>query len=144
VGEANVVERMRRVQAVIGGEGANGGIIYPAVHYCRDSYLGMALLLERLAETGETLNSLAAALPRYWRRSGKFPFEHGRLGQMMQALEAALPGARADRTDGLKLMLEHGWVHVRASNTEPLVRVSAEAKKREEADRLYALAASLR
>ncbi|GIU79878.1 MAG: phosphoglucosamine mutase [Bryobacteraceae bacterium] len=144
VGEANVVERMRRVQAVIGGEGANGGIIYPAVHYCRDSYLGMALLLERLAETGETLNALAAALPRYWRRSGKFSFEHGRLGQMMQALEAALPGARADRTDGLKLMLEHGWVHVRASNTEPLVRVSAEAKTREEADRLYALAASLR
>jgi len=144
VGEANVVERMRRVQAVIGGEGANGGIIFPEVHYCRDSYLGMALLLERMAETGETLNALAAALPRYWRRSGKFPFEHGRLGQMMQALEAALPCARADRTDGLKLMLEHGWVHVRASNTEPLVRVSAEAKTREEADRLYELAASLR
>ncbi len=144
VGEANVVERMRRVQAVIGGEGGNGGIIFPAVHYCRDSYLGMALLLERLAETGETLNALAAGLPRYWRRSGKLPFEHGRVGQMMQALEAALPGARADRTDGLKLMVDEGWVHVRASNTEPLVRVSAEAKTREEADRLYELAVSLR
>lgn len=144
VGEANVVERMRAVHAVIGGEGANGGIIFPAVHWCRDSFLGMALLLERMAETGETLNALAAALPRYWRRSGKLPFEHGRLGLMMQALEEALPGAQADRTDGLKLLLPQGWVHVRASNTEPLLRVSVEAKTREEAERLYELAVSLR
>lgn len=143
VGEANVVERMRTVKAVIGGEGGNGGIIFPAVHFCRDSYTGMALLLERMAETGRTLNELAAALPRYWRRSGKCPFEHGRLGQLMQALEAALPGARTDRTDGLKLVLPEGWIHVRASNTEPLLRISAEAKSREEAERLYALAASL-
>lgn len=143
VGEANVVERMRAVGAVIGGEGGNGGIIFPAVHSCRDSYTGMALLLERMAETGETLNALAATLPHYWRRSGKFPFEHGRLGQLMQALEAALPGARADRTDGLKLMLPDGWIHVRASNTEPLVRVSAEARSKEEADRLYQLAVSM-
>ncbi|MEJ5369625.1 MAG: phosphoglucosamine mutase [Bryobacteraceae bacterium] len=144
VGEANVVERMRAVHAVIGGEGANGGIIFPAVHACRDSYLGMALLLERMAETGETMNALAASLPRYWRRSGKLPFEHGRLGMIMQALEEALPGAQADRTDGLKLMLPQGWVHVRASNTEPLLRVSAEARTKEEADRLYELAVSLR
>ncbi len=144
VGEANVVERMRAAGAVIGGEGANGGIIYPEVHHCRDSYLGMALILERMAETGETLNALAAALPRYWRRSGKLPFQHGRLGLMMQALEAALPGARADRTDGLKLMLDGAWVHLRASNTEPLLRVSAEARSKAEADRLYELAMSLR
>jgi len=101
------------------------------------------LLLERMAETGETMNALAASLPRYWRRSGKFPFAHGRLGQLMQALEAALPGARADRTDGLKLMLDDGWVHVRASNTEPVLRISAEGKTRETADRLYRLAESL-
>ena len=143
VGEANVVERMRAVRAVIGGEGANGGIIWPAVHYCRDSYTGMALLLERMARTGQTLNELAAALPRYWRRSGKFPFEHGRLGQWMQALEAALADAQADRTDGLKLTLPEGWIHVRASNTEPLVRIAVEARTQEEAERLYALAASL-
>jgi phosphomannomutase len=144
VGEANVVERMRAVHAVIGGEGANGGIIFPAVHACRDSYLGMALLLERMADTGETMNALAASLPRYWRRSGKLPFEHGRLGMMMQALEEALAGAQADRTDGLKLMLPDGWMHVRASNTEPLLRVSVEARTKEEADRLYELAVSLR
>ena len=143
VGEANVVERMRAVRAVIGGEGANGGIIFPAVHPCRDSYLGMALLLERMAETGETMNALAASLPRYWRRSGKLPFAHGRLGQLMQALETALPGARADRTDGLKLMLDDGWVHVRASNTEPILRIAVEGKTREAADRLYRLAESL-
>jgi phosphomannomutase len=128
VGEANVVERMQAVGAVIGGEGSNGGIIFPAVQYCRDSYLGMAILLDRMAETGKPISELAGRLPRYYRKLGKAPFEHGRLGGMMQALEAAFPQARVDRSDGLKLMLNEGWIHVRASNTEPLLRIAAEAR----------------
>lgn len=143
VGEANVVERMKIAGAVIGGEGSNGGIIFPAVQYCRDSYLGMALLLERMALSGQTMSQLAAGLPRYFRRLGKIPFEHGRLGQMMQALEEALPGARADRTDGLKLHVPEGWIHIRASNTEPLLRIAAEARSQQDAERLYSLAARL-
>jgi len=137
VGEANVVERMRAVGAVIGGEGSNGGIIFPAVQYCRDSYMGMAFILDRMAETGQTLGALAATLPRYYRRLGKMPFEHGRLGQMMQDLETVFPGAQVDRSDGLKLMLPEGWIHVRASNTEPLLRVAAEAKSQEALEELY-------
>jgi phosphomannomutase len=131
VGEANVVDRMKAVGAVIGGEGSNGGIIFPALQYCRDSYTGMAFLLDRMAETGKTVSELARALPRYSRLFDKMPFEHGRLGPMMQALEAAFPGARVDRTDGLKLTLDDGWIHVRASNTEPLLRIAVEARSPE-------------
>lgn len=143
VGEANVVERMKAASAVIGGEGSNGGIIFPAVQYCRDSYLGMAFLLERLAETGSTMSELAATLPRYHRRLGKMAFQHGRLGTMMQALETLFPGAKADRTDGLKLCLEEGWIHVRASNTEPLLRIAAEARTPEMLEELYRKAESV-
>jgi phosphomannomutase len=137
VGEANVVETMQAVKAVIGGEGSNGGIIFPAVQYCRDSYTGMAFLLDRLAETGLTVSQLAAQLPRYYRKLGKVAFEHGRLGPLMQALEENFPEATMDRSDGLKLQLESGWIHVRASNTEPLLRLAAEAKSEEEMERLY-------
>jgi phosphomannomutase len=128
VGEANVVERMRSVKAVIGGEGANGGIIFPAVQYCRDSYTGMAFVLDRLAASGLPLSALAARLPRFFRRSGKVAFEHGRLGPILQSIEAAFPGATLDRTDGLKLIWPDQWIHVRASNTEPLVRMAIEAR----------------
>jgi phosphomannomutase len=138
VGEANVVEGMRAVHAAIGGEGSNGGIIFPTVHLCRDSYTGMALLLDRLAETGQRLSALVAALPRYVRRLSAVRFEHGRLGLMIQGLEQEFPGARADRTDGLKLLVPDGWVHVRASNTEPLLRIAVEARDVAGADALEA------
>ncbi|MBZ5591095.1 MAG: phosphoglucosamine mutase [Acidobacteriia bacterium] len=137
VGEANVVETMQAVNAVIGGEGANGGIIFPPVHLCRDSYTGMAFLLDRMAETGEKISTLAARLPKYFRRYGKVAFEHGLLGPLMQSLEARFPNAEKDRSDGLKLLLPDAWIHVRASNTEPLLRVAAEAKSDEQVERLY-------
>ncbi len=138
VGEANVVERMRAVKAVIGGEGANGGIIFPAVQYCRDSYTGMAFVLDRLAATGQPLSALAAKLPRYFRHSGKVLFEHGRLGPMMRSVQAAFPDAASvDRTDGLKLIWPDRSVHVRASNTEPLVRMTVEAWDEEICQELY-------
>ncbi len=137
VGEANVVETMQSVNAAIGGEGSNGGVIFPAVHLCRDSYTGMAFLLDRMAETGETISTLAGRLPRYFRRLGKVSFEHGRLGGLMQELETQFPRAETDRSDGLKLMLPGGWIHVRASNTEPLLRVAVEARSPQEVEELY-------
>ncbi len=137
VGEANVVETMQAVNAVIGGEGSNGGIIFPAVHLCRDSYTGMAFLLDRMAETGEKISALAGRLPKYFRRYGKVAFQHGRLGLLMQNLEARFPAAQKDRSDGLKLLLPEGWIHVRASNTEPLLRVAAEAKSEQQVDKLF-------
>lgn len=136
VGEANVVEMMQAVRAVIGGEGSNGGIIFPAVQYCRDSYTGMAFLLDLMDRSGKTVSELAARLPRYYRRSGKVVFEHGRLGPIMQELEQAFPKATLDRTDGLKLILNDAWIHVRASNTEPILRMAVEAKSEEMAVRL--------
>lgn len=120
---------MQATHAVIGGEGSNGGIIFPPVHLCRDSYTGMAFLLDRLAETGGSMSALAATLPKFHRRFGKVAFEHGKLGALMQSLEEEFSGAQADRSDGLKLLLPDGWIHVRASNTEPLLRLAAESKK---------------
>lgn len=137
VGEANVVEMMRAVKAVIGGEGSNGGIIFPAVQYCRDSYTGMAFLLDLMERTGLPVSALAARLPRYYRKSGKVAFEHGRLGPLMQALEARYPEAAVDHTDGLKLTLPDGWIAVRASNTEPLLRMAVESRDAERAAALF-------
>lgn len=139
VGEANVVEGMLSVKTAIGGEGSNGGIIFPGVHLCRDSYTGMAFLLDRLAKTGSTVSQLAGRLPRFHRLSGKTAFEHGRLGPLMQALEAAFPDAKVDRSDGLKLEFpaDGSWIHVRASNTEPLLRMAAEARSEQRVDELF-------
>jgi phosphomannomutase len=137
VGEANVVEQMLATGAVIGGEGSNGGVIFPAVHACRDSFTAMAFILDRMAATGEPVSALAARLPRFWRRFGKVAFEHGRLGAMMQALEESFPNAETDRSDGLKLIFDGAWVHVRASNTEPLVRLAAEADSPGRLEELY-------
>jgi phosphomannomutase len=137
VGEANVVEMMQAVHAVIGGEGSNGGIIFPAVHLCRDSYTGMAFLLDRMAETGEPVSALAARLPRFYRKFGKVAFEHGRLGSLVQALEEYFPDAQTDRTDGLKLLWPDAWIHVRASNTEPLLRMAAEARSPGQVEELF-------
>jgi phosphomannomutase len=140
VGEANVVDRMRAVGAVIGGEGTNGGIIFPAVHYCRDSYMGMAFLLDRMAETGKKLSELATTHAPYYRRIDKFTFEHGRLGLIMQELESMFKEAQVDRTDGLKLIGPDAWLHVRASNTEPVLRLAAEARSPEKLEEIYARA----
>ena len=107
------------------------------IHYCRDSYTGMAFLLELLAQTGQTVSSLVAALPRYYRKLGKVTFEHGRLGHLMQALEEHFPEAVTDRSDGLKLIWPDGWIHVRASNTEPLLRLAAEARSAQRMEDLY-------
>jgi phosphomannomutase len=139
VGEANVVERIQAVKAAIGGEGSSAGIIFPAVHLCRDSFSGIAMFLDRMAGTDQTISQLVARLPRYYRRIGKVAYEHGRLGSLMQKLEDEFPDATMDRTDGLKLLWPGRWIHVRASNTEPILRFSAEARSEEEMDGLYRL-----
>jgi phosphomannomutase len=137
VGEANVVELMQATGAVIGGEGSSGGIIFPPVHLCRDSYTGIAFLLDRMAETGCKVSELAGALPHYYRKSGKQSFEHGVLGQLMQNLEEGFPDTKTDRSDGLKLLFADAWIHVRSSNTEPLLRVAVEARTEGRSEELY-------
>jgi len=132
VGEANVAEKMRATGAVIGGEG-NGGVIDPRVGYVRDPFIGMGLILNLLAETGKTLSALAAELPAYTIVKDKYPVARERLPEIAAALEKRWPDARINRLDGLRLDWDNRWVHIRPSNTEPVVRVIAEAPQADEA-----------
>lgn len=126
VGEIHVVERMRSVSAVLGGEG-NGGVIDPRVGFVRDSFVGMALVLDLLAATGSPLSTLVDALPRYAMLKESYPRGAGDPGPLFDRLAAAYPEAEADRHDGLRLTRVDAWAHIRASNTEPIVRVIVEA-----------------
>jgi phosphomannomutase len=125
VGEANVVAKMLEVRAVLGGEG-NGGVIDPRVGLVRDPFIGLALVLSHLAETGEKLSEAVAKLPRYHIVKTKQEVEPARLRQVYEMLTNKWPKARANYEDGLRLDWEDRWVHVRPSNTEPIVRVIAE------------------
>jgi phosphomannomutase len=135
VGEANVVEKMRAVGALIGGEG-NGGVIDPRVGWVRDPFIGMGLILDLLAQTGQKLSSLVAELPAYAIVKSKFTVEPRIVAKHFAALESRWPEARRDRLDGLRLDWSDRWVHVRPSNTEPIVRVIAEAPTEDVAMRL--------
>jgi phosphomannomutase len=130
VGEANVADRMRAVGAVIGGEG-NGGVIDPRVGYVRDPFIGMGLVLNLMAETGKKLSELVAELPQYTIVKDKYTVARDVLPRLFAALRERWPEAKADTVDGLRLDWSDRWVHVRPSNTEPIVRVIAEAPREE-------------
>ncbi len=135
VGEANVTGCMRSVGAVFGGEG-NGGPIDPRVGYVRDSFVGMALVLDALAARQASLSSLADALPRFAICKQKFALPLQQVPAVLDGLEQRFPEARADRQDGLRLDWPRAWLLVRPSNTEPLVRAIAEADSQDQAERL--------
>jgi phosphomannomutase len=135
VGEANVVEKMRETGAVIGGEG-NGGVIDPRVGWVRDAFIGMGLILNLLAESGKRLSALVAELPAYTIVKTKYDVDRDRLPGLFDALGRRWPEARGNRVDGLRLDWEDHWVHVRPSNTEPIVRVIAEAPRAQDAERV--------
>jgi phosphomannomutase len=137
VGEANVAEKMREVDAVIGGEG-NGGVMDPRVGLVRDPFIGMGLILSLMADTGRKLSELVAELPAYTIVKDKYTIDRSRLSGRLASLEKQWPGATLDRLDGLRLDWPDHWVHVRPSNTEPIVRVIAESPRREEAEHLCA------
>jgi phosphomannomutase len=126
VGEANVVERMLEIGAVIGGEG-NGGVIDPRVGLVRDPFIGMALILSLLAETGKTVSQLVSELPTYHIFKTKKAIERPALPSLYDQLAQRWSEAKVNREDGLRLDWPDRWVHVRPSNTEPIVRVIAEA-----------------
>jgi phosphomannomutase len=147
VGEANVVDEMLARGAVLGGEG-NGGVIDPRVVLVRDSFVAMALVLERMC-AGPTLvplESLAAALPRLVMKKTKVGLAPGlrgpALGVALDRVAAAFPEARVDRLDGLRVDWTGGWLLVRASNTEPIVRIVAEAGDAAAVDAAIARAAA--
>jgi phosphomannomutase len=134
VGEINVVRKMKDTGAIIGGEGS-GGVILPACHYGRDSLVGTALVLSLMAKTGKSLSELSAGIPKYEIIKLKKGFA-GELGGLLDKIEEKYAGEDVVRDDGIKVNFEKSWVQLRASNTEPIVRVIAEAPTIEECEKL--------
>ncbi len=126
VGEVNVAQAIERDGCVIGGEG-NGGVIDPRVTLVRDSLAGAALVLEMMAERGRKLSELVAELPVYTLVKDKVPLGETDPAAVFEAARSRFADARVDERDGLHLAWDDGWLHVRASNTEPILRVMAEA-----------------
>jgi phosphomannomutase len=126
VGEANVVAKMREVGALIGGEG-NGGVIDPRVGWVRDPFLGIGLILQLLAWEKRPLSAIVADLPKYTIVKDKYTLDRERLPELQVTLENRFADAKSNHVDGLRLDWPDRWVHVRGSNTEPIIRVIAEA-----------------
>ena len=133
VGEINVARRMKEECAIIGGEGS-GGVILPAVHLGRDAIVGIALILEHLTESGKSLSAIKAALPQYSIAKGKTAVGSLSPEVVLKTLESKSAGkARVNREDGIKFDFPDYWIHLRKSNTEPIIRVLAEAPTAEQA-----------
>ena len=136
VGEVNVVTEMKRVEAIIGGEG-NGGIIYPELHYGRDALVGIALFLSLLAERGGSVQQLRESYPAYFMSKNKIQLtEQINPDQILKAMEQKYAHEQTTTIDGLKIDFADSWVHLRKSNTEPIIRIYTEAKSQKEADAL--------
>jgi phosphomannomutase len=138
VGEVNVVATMKATNAVIGGEG-NGGIIYPDAHYGRDALVGIALFLSHLAAKKMTVSALRNSYPSYTASKNKIELSEGMdVDLILKEVQSLFPDAQINTIDGVKFDFPDGWVHLRKSNTEPIVRVYAEHKSKQAADELAA------
>lgn len=136
VGEVNVVEKMKEMNAVIGGEG-NGGIIYPALHYGRDALVGIALFLSLLAKSGKTCSQLRATYPEYEISKNKIELTPDiNVDSILEKMAKKYADYEVSTIDGVKIMFDKEWVHLRKSNTEPIIRIYSESKDMESADRL--------
>lgn len=136
VGEVNVVTKMKANNAVIGGEG-NGGIIYPESHYGRDSLVGTALFLMLMAENGGTVADLRASYPSYFMSKKKIQLTPGLdVDGILKAMAEKYQNEEISTIDGVKIDFAENWVHLRKSNTEPIIRIYTEAKSQSEADGL--------
>ena len=137
VGEVNVTTKMKEVGAVIGGEG-NGGVIYPESHYGRDALVGIALFLSSLAQKGCRVSELRQTFPDYQIAKNRIDLtpdtDVDAILVKVKAMFAADPTARVNDIDGVKIDFPDKWVHLRKSNTEPIIRVYSEAHTMEEAD----------
>ena len=136
VGEVNVVEAMKKTNAVIGGEG-NGGIIVPDLHFGRDAFIGIALFLSLMATKNISVSEIKKTYPVYFIIKSKISIPEGiDLSANLDQLADSYEGADVSRIDGLKIDFEDSWVHLRASNTEPIIRIYAEANSVEKATAL--------
>lgn len=136
VGEVHVVRKMKEVNAVIGGEG-NGGIIYPEAHYGRDALVGIGLFLSHLAESGLTVSQLRATYPNYFMAKKKISLTADMdINFLLEEVELRYKDRKPQTIDGVKIDFDNAWVHLRRSNTEPIIRVYTEAPTQTEADKL--------
>lgn len=136
VGEVNVVEKMKAVEAVIGGEG-NGGVIYPALHYGRDALVGIALFLTHLATQKKTCSEVRAMYPVYVMMKTKFDLKSDtEFEKLKEKVIHEFKDQKITTVDGVKIDFQDGWVHMRKSNTEPIIRLYAEAADKENVQRL--------
>lgn len=136
VGEVNVVTKMKETGAVIGGEG-NGGVIYPAAHYGRDALVGVALFLTLMAKSGKTVSQLKAGYPQYAIAKNKIELTPDiDVDAILLAMNERYKSEKITDIDGVKIDFPQSWVHLRKSNTEPIIRIYAEAHTMEEADAL--------
>lgn len=133
VGEVNVVTEMKNSKAVIGGEG-NGGVIYPDSHYGRDALVGVVLFLSLLVERKLSVSQLRATYPKYFMSKNKINLLQGMdVDGILKKLEQNYSNERVTTIDGLKIDFEKAWIHLRKSNTEPIIRIYTEAKTQKEA-----------
>lgn len=138
VGEVNVVAKMKETGAIIGGEG-NGGVIYPALHYGRDALVGVALFLTLLAKKGMTMTELRATYPAYFASKNKIQLTPKiDVDKVLHEMKRRYVGEKVNDIDGVKIDFPDNWVHLRKSNTEPIIRVYTEARSTAEADALAA------
>ena len=136
VGEVNVTTKMREGGAVIGGEG-NGGVIYPELHYGRDALVGTALFLTWLTERGLTMTQLRATYPSYFASKNKIQLTPAiDVDKVLREVKERYSNENVNDIDGVKIDFPENWVHLRKSNTEPIIRVYTEAKSMDEADAL--------
>lgn len=138
VGEINSVEEMKKYHAEIGGEGNCGGVIYAKVHYGRDSFTAMALLLEMLSVSDdETLAEIVQSLPEYFNLNTKFNVSNSLAKNIIETLAVDFKSYNISQFDGLKIEFDNSWVLVRSSNTEQILRLNVESKSRAEAEKIF-------
>ena len=136
VGEVNVVSLMKETNAVIGGEG-NGGVIYPELHYGRDALVGIALFLSHLAHQKKSASALRDSYPRYIISKNKIQLTPEiNVDQLLTKMAEKYKDEEVDTTDGVKIYIDKEWVHLRKSNTEPIIRIYSESHSSEAANSL--------
>lgn len=135
IGEINVTEQMIKRKAVIGGEG-NGGVIYPRINTGRDSFVGIGLILDYMAQTAEPISLLKSRLPQFTMVKKKIQTDTINLTKYIAKIKKQFQKNRVSTLDGLYIRFDNSWVNIRSSNTEPIIRITAEAKDKKEANAL--------
>ncbi len=129
VGEINVVEGMKKYNSIIGGEGS-GGVIFPELHYGRDALVGIAFTLQYLAEKNKKLSEIKNSFPQYFIVKDKFEIKSISPDEIIQKFKAQFQNNQLNEDDGLRIDFEDHWIHIRKSNTEPIIRLIVEDKKK--------------